>query len=90
MFKKKRGIRLTYAQQGLIYFTCINARGRGDEVEEHVRDLCSKIAGAEADALYEVLTNEHKSVLSVSLEYYIPEKTLYRWRKEFYEKWGEL
>lgn len=57
------------------------------EVQNRILNLCAKVAGDDYKALYEVLTNDAKSILSVSLEYYISEKKLYSMRKEFYERW---
>lgn len=87
MFKKKRGINLPYNKQGLVYFICMNAREMSPEVRRKILNLCLEVGGEDYKALYEMLTNDCKSVLGISLEYFIPEKRLYRMRKEFYEKW---
>lgn len=87
MFKKRRGIHIPYNKQGLIYFTCMNAREMPEEVQQKILNLCVEVGKEDYKALYEVLTNDNKSVLSISLEYFLSEKRLYRLRKEFYEKW---
>lgn len=87
MFRKRRGIHIPYNKQGLIYFICVNVKDVPQEVQQKILNLCIEVAGQDYKALYEVVTNDRKSVLSISLEYFINEKRLYRLRKEFYEKW---
>lgn len=87
MFKKRRGIHIPYNKQGLIYFTCMNIKDMPEDVQQKILNLCVEVGKEDYKALYEVLTNDNKSVLSVSLEYFLSEKKLYRLRKEFYEKW---
>ena len=87
MFRKRRGIHIPYNKQGLIHFTCVNVKDMPQEVQQKILNLCIEVAGEDYKALYEVVTNDKKSVLSISLEYFINEKRLYRLRKEFYEKW---
>jgi len=87
MFRKRRGIHLPYNKQGLIYFTCMNVRDMPEQIQQKILNLCIEVGKEDYKALYEVMTNDNKSVLSISLEYYINEKRLYKLRKEFYEKW---
>ena len=87
MFKKRRGIHIPYNKQGLIYFICVNVKDMPQEVQQKILNLCIEVAGQDYKALYEVVTNDRKSVLSISFEYFINEKRLYKLRKEFYEKW---
>lgn len=87
MFKKRRGIHIPYNKQGLIYFTCMNVREMPENVQQKILNLCIEVGKEDYKALYEVLTNDNKSVLSISLEYFLSEKRLYRLRKEFYERW---
>lgn len=87
MFKKRRGIRLSYNRQGLIYFICMNIRDMPEEVQQKVKELCAEVGGCDSEALYEVITNDRQSIVGISLKYYISEKKLYRMRKEFYEAW---
>ncbi len=87
MFRKRRGIHIPYNKQGLIYFTCVNVKEMPEDVQQKILNLCIEVAGEDYKALYEVVTNDKKSILSISLEYFLNEKKLYRLRKEFYEKW---
>ena len=89
MFKKFRGIRLPYNKQGLIYFTCVNMQEMSDEVKEKITNLCMEVGKEDYKALYDVVTNNNKSILQISHEYFLNEKKLYKMRKDFYEKWGE-
>lgn len=87
MFRKRRGIHIPYNKQGLIYFTCVNVKDMPQEVQQKILNLCIEVGKEDYKALYEVVTNDKKSVLSISLEYFLSEKRLYRLRKEFYERW---
>ena len=87
MFKKYRGIRLPYSRQGLIYFICLNYNDLPYELQQGILNLCMKVGGEHHAALFELMTNEYKSVIAVSLEYHISESQLYHYRKKFYEKW---
>ena len=90
LFKKRKGIHIPYNKQGLIYFTCINVKDMPEEVQQKILNLCIEIGKEDYKALYEVMTNDKKSILSISLEYFLNEKRLYRLRKEFYEKWQQM
>ena len=87
MFKKRRGIHIPYNKQGLIYFTCVNVKDMPDKIQQKILNLCTEVGKEDYQALYEVITNDKKSILSISLEYHLNEKKLYRLRKDFYEKW---
>ncbi len=87
MFKKRRGIRLSYNKQGLIYFICVNENDMPKEVQQKILNLCIEVGKEDYKALYDVVTKSDKSVLSISLEHHLSEKALYRMRKDFYEKW---
>lgn len=87
MFRKRRGIHIPYNKQGLIYFICVNVKDMPQEVQQKILNLCIEVGKEDYKALYEVVTNDKKSILSISLEYFLNEKKLYRLRKEFYEKW---
>ena len=86
MFKKRRGIKLPYKRQGLIYFTCLDIANQRPEVVEKINRLCDKIGGEYRDELYQVMTTE-QSVRSIAMQHHISETTLYNLRKQFYESW---
>ena len=89
MFKKKRGINLSYKEQGLIYFVCQNYKVQPDYIKEKIIKLSKQIAGEDYKALLELLKSDRQSARGVSLKYFISEKRLYKYRKQFYEKWYE-
>lgn len=87
MFKKRRGIKLSYNKQGLIYFTCMNYKDMPDDVLKKIKRLCDEVGEEHARVLFEVMTNSNKSIRALALEYHISEMSLYRYRKKFYEAW---
>lgn len=87
MFKKRRGIKLPYNKQGLIYFTCMNVADMPEKTQERIKQLCVEIGKEHSEVLYQVMTNSNKSIRSLALEYHISETQLYHYRKKFYENW---
>ncbi len=86
MFRKYKGINIPYSKQGLIYFICINIKDMPDNVQQEILNLCIEIGKEDYKALYDILTNCNKSIISISLEHCVSEKKLYKMRKKFYEK----
>ncbi len=86
MFRKKRGINLSYPMQGFICFSCLTYDAQPKNVKEKIKKLCQNVGGAHSEALFEFVTTE-KSVTEISLKYYISETLLYNLRKKFYEGW---
>ena len=87
MFKKRRGIKLSYNKQGLIYFTCMNVAEMPEKMQERIKQLCDEIGKEHSEALYQVMTNSNKSIRALALEHHISETQLYHYRKKFYENW---
>lgn len=87
MFKKRRGIKLSYNKQGLIYFTCINIKDMPTNTQDKIKNLCSEVSNDYAEALYTMLTDDTLNVHAVALRYHISESQLYHYRKKFYEMW---
>ena len=86
MFRKRRGIKLSYNKQGLIYFICINYKDMPTSIQHKIKSLCDEIGKEYANELFLVLTTE-KSIRSVSIDRCISESLLYSLRKKFYERW---
>lgn len=86
MFKKRRGIKLSYAKQGLIYFTCLNYRDLPEDMQRKILNLCIEVGGEYYGALFALMASG-ESVTKVSMEYYVGETLLYRLRRTFYETW---
>ena len=87
MFKKRRGINLSYEKQGLVHFVCVNYEDRPDEVLDKIVSLSAEIGGEHNEALFEVMTNKDKSIRELAYEYHLSETQLYYYRKLFYEAW---
>lgn len=87
MFKKRRGIRLSYNRQGLIYFVCVNIKDMPEDIQERVLNLCIEVGGEHHKALYTLLTDDCRNVHGVAMQYHISETQLYLYRKKFYESW---
>ncbi len=85
MFKKKKGIKLGYKEQGWIYFTCMNYKRLPEETKNKINSICAAVAGADSDALFEVLTNNEKTMERIAADYNLSRKRLELYRKEFYE-----
>lgn len=87
MFKKRRGIRLSYNKQGLIYFTCMNIKDMPDDVKQKILNLCIEVSGQHYKALYTMLTDDSKNIHVIAMDFHISETQLYFYRKKFYENW---
>lgn len=86
MFKKKRGIHLSYQRQGLVYFWCANYSALPLNSKRAIRNLCDEVAGVDSAALMAFLTKPEKNAVAVSMQYFISEKKLYSLRETFYEE----
>ena len=88
MFKKSRYIKVSYNEQGLIHFICVNAKKLG--IEEEVLKLCRDVTSDDAEALYECMTCCDRFTMdAIARRHYINEKKLYGHRKRFFEAWRE-
>ena len=88
MFKKRRGIDIDYAMQGLICFTCLTFESQPKRIKERIIKICESVAGDKSDALFELLTTD-KSVTAVAMKHYVSESTLSSLRAKFYMRWVE-
>lgn len=89
MFRKFKGIKLPYNKQGLIYFTCMNAKDMPEDVQSKILNLCIEVGKENYKALYALLTDNSKNIHGVAMDYFVSESQLYRIRKKFYEQWGK-
>ena len=87
MFKKRRGIKLPYNKQGLIYFSCVNHNDMPEDVKQKIVNLCNDVGKEHAEVLFEVVTNSNKSIRALAMDYHISESQLYYYRRKFYEAW---
>lgn len=87
MFKKRRGIKVPYEKQGLIYFECINYDDMPEDVKNKITNLCNEVGKEYSEVLFKVVTDNKKSIRSLAMEYHVSETQLYLYRKRFYEAW---
>lgn len=86
-FRKYRGMRLTYEQQGLVFFLCRNYRKLPKEQQKKVIRLCQMVGRNNPYALFLLLTTD-RSVQSLMTQFKLAsESTLYEARNSFYREW---
>lgn len=85
-FKKLRGVGLPEEQQGLIRYTCLTCKNQPEHIKRKVRRLCDECGGEYSAALQEVMCSK-RGIRSIALDHHVSESTLYRIRKNFYERW---
>lgn len=88
-FRKYRGMRLTYEQQGLVFFTCRNYPRLPQEQQKKILRLCQRVGRNNPYALFLLLTTD-RSVQSLMAQFKLgSESTLYEARNSFYRLWYE-
>ena len=88
MFKKLKGVKLSYEQQGFIRFTCLTYHNQPQKIKNKILNLCVETANEKYKALFELMTTP-KTVVSISLGHFVSETTLYNLRRKFYHSWYE-
>lgn len=84
LFRYKRGIPVSYARQGYIYFKSLRYPELPESEQMRIRQLCREVCGYNHLALLEHVTTG-KSVKDVCAEYYIASTTtMYRALKRYY------
>ncbi len=86
MFRKRKGINLSYPMQGFVCFSCLTYDAQPNNIKSKINRLCDVVGGEFRDALFEFVTTE-KSAVEIGLKYYVSESKLYDMRKKFYESW---
>lgn len=76
------------AKQHLIY-GITNYRKRSKEHDEIIKNVCWEVAGSEADALYEFLTNDRINATYINDKYGIDIHRLFKMKTEFYIEFGK-
>ena len=90
MFKRKRGINLSYEEQGLVFFVCKNYKKLPNEVKAKIVMLCKYVAGEDWKPLFLLLTTKGRDIEQLASEYYISDKRLTKYRKAFYESFEKF
>lgn len=83
-YKYHGSINKSREEQGLIYYTCQNARLLPPRKQIYILNLCIKIGGEYSNALYETLTTS-ANMLYTANNHYMDESNLYRLVKQYYE-----
>lgn len=87
MFKKRKGIKVSYNRQGLICFTCLDYKNQPIQTKSKILNLRSEVGKEHYIALFEMLTTD-TNVEQICNKHHIGSSTtLYRLRKDFYERW---
>ena len=87
IFRKLRGVNLTYREQGLIWFTCVNYDKQPKAVKEKINRLCKLYGGEHEKALFALLTRENVSIQWLEQTYHVNATTLYKRRVKFFHGW---
>ena len=86
MFKKLRGIHLSYERQGFTRFVCLTYDEQPQDVKDRILNLCIRVAGDKYQALFELMTTQ-KSVVSIAGKYFVSNSSMYNFRRKFYYTW---
>ena len=86
IFRKLRGVNLTYREQGMIWFTCVNYDKQPQRVKDKIKRLCRECGGEYEEALFVLLTRENVSIPWLEQTYYVSASNIYRRRIQFFEK----
>ncbi len=84
VFRRRKGIKLSYDRQGYIYFTSRSYRRLGAERQAAITALCAEVGGEHSSALFEFVTTD-RSPTEICSKYYLSRATLYRAVKRYYE-----
>lgn len=85
MFRFKESVNVSYERQGYIYFTSLRYDELDEGKQKKIRKLCRECGGAHSKALFKAVTTETSDGL-ICDTYYISKSTLYRMKREYYER----
>jgi len=85
-FTRLRSVRKSYAEQGLIFFTCLSYSSQPKNIQEKICRLCQTAGGEYESALFEYLTTS-ADWLDVTMRYHLSDRTLERCQNKFYSLW---
>ena len=89
MFKKLRGVDLSYERQGFIRFCCLTYSDQPQETKDRILNLCIRSGKDNYQALFEFMTTS-KSAVNIAAKHFVTDMTLYRMRKKFYHAWFDV
>lgn len=85
-FTRLRSVGKSYAEQGVIFFTCLTYEQQPKAIREKIDRLCRKAGGGHCHALFEYLTTS-MSWEATTIRHNISHETLDRCRRKFYTYW---
>ena len=88
MFRKLKGVDLSYERQGFVRFTCLTYNDQPQEMKDKILNLCIECAKDKYQALFELMTTQ-KSAINIAHRHFVSDTILYRLRKKFYLTWWE-
>ena len=86
MFRRLKGVNLSYERQGFVRFACLTYEDQSDEIKRKILNLCIRCGADNWQALFEIMTTQ-KSAVSIAAKHFTSETALYRNRKKFYHAW---
>jgi len=86
MFRRLKGVKLSYERQGFIRFACLTYNDQSEEIKRKILNLCLSCGADNWQALFEFMTTQ-KSAVSIAAKYFTSETVIYRMRKKFYHAW---
>ena len=90
-FKSMPACRMSYVQQGIVFFTCQNFRALDDATKDKIRAICTECGAGDGMKRKAILTymTTRISWRECCDRHYISDATLDRLRRRFYELWKE-
>ena len=83
-FRYKSGIRVSYLQQGYIFFTSQRYKDLPEKRRQKIQEMCHKHGGEYAAALLEYVTTDSGEI-SICRRYNLDNSTLERATRRYYE-----
>lgn len=76
---------ISYEQQGLIYFLCLNIKRLSNEIQDKILNICVDVAAADYQALYRLLTDSGVNHVYICSTYFISKTRLFELKRTFYQ-----
>lgn len=83
-FRYKRGVKVEYVHQGLIYFYSRSYQTLKESDRHRILNLCHQYGGEYYQALFEFVTSDITAT-DICIRHFLGKSTLYRAVKKYYE-----
>ncbi len=83
MFRFKKGVPLSYEEQGYIYFTSRRYKRLPEDAQRRILNLCMEAGGAHYQALFAFVTTDIGAA-AVCARHFLSESTLERIVRKYY------